>query len=115
MIDGQLKTAVQYRFVMDQPQVYSLSSTGGYVTDSLQQIYKDVDSFHIFHDSGSFYGASGFTRAMRNFNLTNEAFPVLMPPMDNSYWLPFGEEAAWTRGSGSDKKPYIVDATTIDA
>ncbi|APP04468.1 SslE/AcfD family lipoprotein zinc metalloprotease [Vibrio harveyi] len=113
IIDGQLKQAPQWSGFA-APMLRTVRATGNnYVTQSLHQIYAGVDSVHIFHDNHG-WGGSGYTRAMRNFNLTNEAFPVLMPRNDNSYWLPFGEEAAWTRGSGKDKKAYIVDATTID-
>ncbi|MEZ9081218.1 SslE/AcfD family lipoprotein zinc metalloprotease [Vibrio harveyi] len=113
IIDGQLKQAPQWSGFA-APMLRTVRATGSnYVTQSLHQIYAGVDSVHIFHDNHG-WGGSGYTRAMRNFNLTNEAFPVLMPRNDNSYWLPFGEEAAWTRGSGKDKKAYIVDATTID-
>ncbi|MFA0412762.1 SslE/AcfD family lipoprotein zinc metalloprotease [Vibrio renipiscarius] len=90
------------------------TNTGAYVSNSLQQIFKDVDNIHIFHDNVTFYGASGYARAMRNFNITNEAFPVLMPRNDNNFWLPFGTEAAWSRGAGVDKKAYFVDATLLD-
>ena len=92
----------------------STASAGTYVTDSLQHIFKDVDNIHIFHDNVTFYGASGYARAMRNFNITNEAFPVLMPRNDNNFWLPFDTEAAWSRGAGVDKKAYFVDATLLD-
>ncbi len=113
IIDGQLKQAPQWSGFA-APMLRTVRATGSnYVTQSLHQIYAGVDSVHIFHDNHG-WGGSGYTRAMRNFNLTNEAFPVLMPRNDNSYWLPFGEEYAWTRGSGKDKKAYIVDATTID-
>ncbi|WP_085319079.1 SslE/AcfD family lipoprotein zinc metalloprotease [Vibrio harveyi] len=113
IIDGQLKQAPQWSGFA-APMLRTVRAIGSnYVTQSLHQIYAGVDSVHIFHDNHG-WGGSGYTRAMRNFNLTNEAFPVLMPRNDNSYWLPFGEEAAWTRGSGKDKKAYIVDATTID-
>ncbi len=111
-IDTQLKKDSSW-FNYDIDAVKELKDNSGYVTESLSTIYDGVSQFHIFHDNYG-WGGSGWARAMRNFNLTNEAFPVLMPRADNNYWLEFGEEAAWTRGSGSDKKPYIVDATTID-
>ncbi|WP_050909232.1 SslE/AcfD family lipoprotein zinc metalloprotease [Vibrio campbellii] len=113
IIDGQLKQTPQWSSFA-APMLRTVRASGSnYVTQSLHQIYAGVDSVHIFHDNNG-WGGSGYTRAMRNFNLTNEAFPVLMPRNDNSYWLGFGEEAAWTRGSGKDQKAYIVDATTID-
>ncbi|WP_050917814.1 SslE/AcfD family lipoprotein zinc metalloprotease [Vibrio campbellii] len=113
IIDGQLKQTPQWSGFA-APMLRTVRASGSnYVTQSLGQIYAGVDSVHIFHDNHG-WGGSGYTRAMRNFNLTNEAFPVLMPRNDNSYWLGFGEEAAWTRGSGKDQKAYIVDATTID-
>ncbi|WP_155485328.1 DUF4092 domain-containing protein, partial [Vibrio harveyi] len=78
IIDGQLKQAPQWSgFVA--PMLRTVRATGSnYVTQSLHQIYAGVDSVHIFHDNHG-WGGSGYTRAMRNFNLTNEAFPVLMP------------------------------------
>ena len=112
VIDAELNTVAGSRDY--EIKQISLAPKGGYVTDSLQQIYAGVDKVHVFHDNQG-WGGSGYARAMRNFNLTNEAFPVLMPRNDNSYWLDYGQEAAWTRGGGKDKKAYIVDATTLDA
>ncbi|CAM3438340.1 SslE/AcfD family lipoprotein zinc metalloprotease [Parendozoicomonas haliclonae] len=111
-IDLALKTT-RTRYA-SSPRSLLRAGSGNYVTESLTDIFAGVDQFHIFHDNFSWY-AAGFPRAMRNFNLTNEAFPVLMPRNDNNHWQKYGEEAAWSRGSGKDKKAYIVDATTINA
>ncbi|WP_045498521.1 SslE/AcfD family lipoprotein zinc metalloprotease [Vibrio hyugaensis] len=113
IIDAQLKQPTPLSTYAAPMQRIVRATGNNYVTQSLQQIYAGVDAIHIFHDNHG-WGGSGYARAMRNFNLTNEAFPVLMPRNDNSYWLPFDQEAAWTRGSGKDQKAYIVDATTID-
>ena len=81
--------------VLRQPATrYATSRTagapqGGFVTQSLHAIYKDVTAMHIFSDSKFWRGASGLPRAMRNFNISNDAFPVLMPRKDNNFWLPF--------------------------
>ncbi len=89
------------------------AGSGTYVTDTLQGLYDGVASMHIFHDNKSFYGASGYARSMRNFNITNKAFPIFMPRSDNNFWMSFGEEAAWTRGSGVDKKAFFVDSSLL--
>ncbi|WP_028117599.1 SslE/AcfD family lipoprotein zinc metalloprotease [Ferrimonas senticii] len=113
LIDEALKLdSIEYH---QAPRVLRAGAEdGAYVTQSLKRIFNDVENVHIFHDNVAFYGASGYARGMRNFNLTNEAFPVLMPRNDNNYWLPFGSEAAWTRGAGVDKKAYFVDATLLE-
>ncbi|HIF9243084.1 TPA: SslE/AcfD family lipoprotein zinc metalloprotease [Photobacterium damselae] len=92
-------------------QTKIVKAHGSNINATLHQIYSGVQQFHVFHDVGSYYGASGFARLMRNLNISNTAFPILMPRMDSNYWLPFGKEQAWTR----EFKPHIVDATTIDA
>ncbi|MCG9730228.1 SslE/AcfD family lipoprotein zinc metalloprotease [Shewanella sp. Isolate13] len=92
--------------------VSPLLQKGGYVTDTLQQLYTDVDQFHVFHDNSAFYGEVGFARFMRSMNTSNTAFPVLMPRNDVNYWLPFGSEQAYRRDDGF---PYVTDAKTIDA
>ncbi|MGS0828113.1 SslE/AcfD family lipoprotein zinc metalloprotease [Shewanella sp. 0m-8] len=83
-----------------------------YVTKTLQQLYTDVDQFHVFHDNSSFYGEVGYARFMRSMNTSNTAFPVLMPRNDVNYWLPFGSEQAYQRNDGF---PYVTDAKIIDA
>lgn len=93
-------------------QATPLLQKAGYVTNSLQQLYKDVDQFHVFHDNSSFYGEVGYARFMRSMNTSNTAFPVLMPRNDVNYWLPFGSEQAYRRDDGF---PYVTDAKTIDA
>ena len=74
------------------------------VTQALNALFKDVGVFHVFHDNTSFYGASGFARGMSGLNLSNRAFPVMMPRNDINYRIPFGQPQAWTRES----KPYIA-------
>lgn len=114
LIDTELYQASSYLVRGDEPAVLGVKN-GTYVTDTLQAIYKDVSQFHVFHDNYSWYGATGFARGERALNLSNRAFPLTMARNDNSNWLEFGKEAAWTRGAGKDKKAYFVDATTLDA
>ncbi|OLQ94327.1 sugar ABC transporter substrate-binding protein [Vibrio ponticus] len=116
LIDAELNKASSYQFsrMFDQSKTVSMQS-GGYVTDTLTALYKQVDQFHVFHDTYSWYGASGSARGQRALNLSNRAFPIMMARNDNSHWLGFGEEAAWTRGSGKDQKAYFVDATVLDS
>lgn len=82
----------------------------GYVTTALNKMFENVDSFHVFNDNSSFYGASGYTRGMRALNLSNNAFPVVMPRTDLNKELGFGESQAWTR----EGKPYIAAYTDIE-
>ena len=116
LIDAELKNESVSRmaYSFGVPQALELKM-GGVVTDTLKSLYQGVDQFHVFHDSYSWYGASGEARGSRAFNLSNRAFPITMARNDNSHWLPLGQEGAWTRGSGSDKKAYFVDATVLDA
>ncbi|MGF1686595.1 SslE/AcfD family lipoprotein zinc metalloprotease [Photobacterium japonica] len=83
--------------------VFSMNDTG-YVTQSLNAIFKGVTSFHVFNDNSSFYGATGYTRGMRALNMSNDAFPLMMPRADINRELPFGEKQAWTR----EGKPYLA-------
>ncbi|MGL4733579.1 MAG: SslE/AcfD family lipoprotein zinc metalloprotease, partial [Enterovibrio sp.] len=75
----------------------------GFVTESLQKIFNNVSSFHVFHDNQGYYGASGFARGMRALNLSNRAFPVVMARSDSNKWIPFGEKQAWTR----ENRPFL--------
>ncbi|WP_428796023.1 SslE/AcfD family lipoprotein zinc metalloprotease [Vibrio kasasachensis] len=115
LIEADLKASDEYYFsqLFRQPQTIPMS-TGGYVTNTLKALYQGVNQFHVFHDSYSWYGASGDPRGQRALNLSNRAFPIMMARNDNSHWLEFGSEAAWTRGSGTDKKAYFVNATVLD-
>ena len=103
-IDGELR----------QPALYSRSTrqsialaqpSGQYVTESLNQIFNNVDEFHVFNDNGSFYGATGYTRGMRALNISNRAFPVMMARADKNREINIGEQQAWTR----EGKPYIAE------
>ncbi|MCG9780353.1 SslE/AcfD family lipoprotein zinc metalloprotease [Photobacterium damselae] len=108
-IDDQLKQLDAQLFVMnDSPNIGDNNNS---INATLKKLYNGVNLFHIFNDTGSYYGASGYARLMRNLNISNKAYPALMPRTDSSYWLPFKVDQAWTR----EKKPFVVDATTIDA
>ncbi|MFA0349667.1 DUF4092 domain-containing protein, partial [Vibrio sp. 10N.222.55.C6] len=49
------------------------------------------------------------TRGMRALNISNRAFPVVMPRTDKNRELYFGEQQAWTR----EGKPYIAQHPSI--
>ncbi|WP_268874405.1 DUF4092 domain-containing protein [Photobacterium aquimaris] len=66
--------------------VNTVKATTGNINATLKQLYTDVNQFHIFHDIGSYYGASGYARLMRNLNISNTAFPILMPRNDSNFW-----------------------------
>lgn len=108
IIDAELNQNPAARYQAASP----LLQKSLYVTDTLQQLYRDVDQFHVFHDNSAFYGEVGFARFMRSMNTANTAFPVLMPRNDVNYWLPFGAEQAYRRDDGF---PYVTDAKIIDA
>ena len=114
LIDNELKPRSSRGFSMNSSPLAITLGSGSYVTDTLKALYLGVDQFHVFHDSYSWYGASGDARGERALNLSNRAFPIMMARNDNSHWLPFGQEAAWTRGSGKDQKAYFVDATVLN-
>ncbi|WP_053062542.1 SslE/AcfD family lipoprotein zinc metalloprotease [Photobacterium aquae] len=101
IIDAELRKPM--RLLRSASNVFNLND-GAYVTNSLNAIFKGVTSFHVFNDNSSFYGATGYTRGMRALNLSNEAFPVMMPRTDINRELPFGEKQAWTR----EGKPYLA-------
>ncbi|CAM3032908.1 SslE/AcfD family lipoprotein zinc metalloprotease [Vibrio rarus] len=107
LIDAQLKQDTSL-FSPRPPSVHALDN-GQYVTQSLNAIFKNVDSFHVFHDNQGGYGATGHARGNLSINLSNQAFPVMMPRSDNNRLLRFGEAQAWTR----DGKPYIAQHPTI--
>ncbi|HAS6176915.1 TPA: SslE/AcfD family lipoprotein zinc metalloprotease [Vibrio vulnificus] len=108
-IDQALRQPASIAHISRQPQVLSLDS-GKYVTESLNAIFRDVTTFHVFNDNGSFYGATGYTRGMRALNLSNRAFPVMMPRADLNRELDFGQQQAWTR----EGRPYIAQWPGID-
>lgn len=108
-IDQELRQPMAFSYSQSQPQVFSLDN-GKYVTESLNAIFRDVNTFHVFNDNGSFYGATGYTRGMRALNLSNRAFPVMMPRSDINRELDFGEPQAWTR----EGRPYIATWPGID-
>ncbi|MGL4449246.1 MAG: DUF4092 domain-containing protein, partial [Aeromonas sp.] len=72
----------------------------------LAQLYSGVEQFHVFHSQASFYAASGYARLMRTLNVSNRAFPVLMPRNDKNHWLATGQEQAWQRDG---QTPYLLD------
>ncbi len=100
----------KHNFIVKMPQTYSSPSDETYVTDSLNEIFNSVSSFHIFNDNYGYYGASGNTRGMRTLNMSNRAFPVMMPRTDINRLIPFGDQQAWTR----DGKPYIAQHESIE-
>ena len=108
-IDAELQQQPVSFYSSDISHVFSLDN-GTYVTDSLTKIFSGVTSFHVFNDNGSFYGATGYTRGMRALNLSNRAFPIMMPRADINKDIPFGEQQAWTR----EGRPYIAVHPTIE-
>ncbi len=105
-IDKELKSPPISSYLVRrqrQPQMLSLSS-GNYVTQSLKTIFSGVETFHVFNDNRSFYGATGYTRGMQVLNLSNLAFPIMMARTDKNQDIPFGKAQAWTR----EGRPYIV-------
>ena len=106
-IDNQLRLS-SYDYQTEI--VHTVKTSTGNINATLKQLYTDVNQFHIFHDIGSYYGASGYARLMRNLNISNTAFPILMPRNDSNFWQSFGKDQAWTR----ELKPHVVDAKTID-
>ncbi|OCH15802.1 SslE/AcfD family lipoprotein zinc metalloprotease [Aliivibrio sp. 1S128] len=108
-IDAELQQQPVSFYSSDISHVFSLDN-GTYVTDSLTKIFSGVTSFHVFNDNGSFYGATGYTRGMRALNLSNQAFPIMMPRADINKDIPFGEQQAWTR----EGRPYIAVHPTIE-
>ncbi|MGR5131733.1 SslE/AcfD family lipoprotein zinc metalloprotease [Vibrio alfacsensis] len=108
-IDQALRQPASFATALRQPQVLSLDS-GKYVTESLNAIFRNVNTFHVFNDNGAFYGATGYTRGMRALNLSNRAFPVMMPRADINRELDFGEQQAWTR----EGRPYIAQWPEIN-
>lgn len=108
IIDGVLNNKTSYSF--DAVNVYSSPSDTTYVTDSLNAIFTDVKTFHVFHDNYGYYGATGFARGMRTLNMSNRAFPVMMPRNDINRLIPFGERQAWTR----EGKPYVAEFSGIN-
>ena len=107
LIDDMLNNKTSYSF--DAVNVYSSPSDTTYVTDSLNAIFKQVRTFHVFHDNYGYYGSTGAPRGMRTLNLSNRAFPVMMPRNDINRLIPFDEKQAWTR----EGKPYVAEYLDI--
>ncbi|BCN24301.1 SslE/AcfD family lipoprotein zinc metalloprotease [Vibrio alfacsensis] len=84
--------------------LYRAAGDTAYVTDSLNRLFSDVENFHVFHDGYTWYSSVGPARAMRTLNLSNSAFPIMMPRNDRNGQLPFGQPQKWTR----DGKPFVV-------
>ncbi|MDK9782333.1 SslE/AcfD family lipoprotein zinc metalloprotease [Vibrio sp. B172a] len=108
-IDQLLRQPEAFNHLWRQPQELSLDSSQ-YVTESLNAIFQNVNTFHVFNDNGAFYGATGYTRGMRALNLSNRAFPVMMPRKDINREIDFGGQQAWTR----EGRPYIAQWPDID-
>ncbi|MEG3695700.1 SslE/AcfD family lipoprotein zinc metalloprotease [Vibrio coralliirubri] len=92
-----------------EPKRLDLGSSEQYVSQTLKQLFAEVDSFHVFNDTGSFYGSTGYTRGMRALNISNEAFPVMMSRTDTNREIPFGQQQIWTR----EGRPYIAEYKDI--
>ena len=75
----------------------------------VDQDYKSVTKFHVFHDSTNFYGSTGNARGQAVVNISNAAFPILMARNDKNYWLAFGEKRAWDK----NELAYITEAPSI--
>ncbi len=71
--------------------------------------YKSVTKFHVFHDSTNFYGSTGNARGQAVVNISNAAFPILMARNDKNYWLAFGEKRAWDK----NELAYITEAPSL--
>ncbi|MGL5497532.1 MAG: SslE/AcfD family lipoprotein zinc metalloprotease [Aeromonas sobria] len=104
LIDAELYQSSVFRF-------YDTKVIGGRsaVRDDLAALYAGVDTFHIFHSIGSFYGASGYARLMRNLAISNRAIPLLMPRHDRNFWLTAGDEQVWD----SKGAPYLLDSSLL--
>ncbi|QTL94392.1 SslE/AcfD family lipoprotein zinc metalloprotease [Aeromonas jandaei] len=107
-VDNQLKRTASTNADMATVTFASLPSQDE-SQQALAKLYQGVDQFHIFHSIGSFYGASGYARLMRNLNVSNRAFPLLMARNDKNHWLPVGQEQAW-QANGS---PYLLDSSLL--
>ncbi len=92
------------------PKTINIGAKGKYVTNTLNQLFTNVGSFHVFNDTGSFYGATGYTRGMRTLNISNEAFPIMMPRTDNNRNILFGQQQIWTR----EGHPYLAEYKDIN-
>lgn len=103
-IDNELRQPSTFVRSIRKPLVLA-KDDGGYVTESLKDIFKNVTTFHVFNDNGSFYGATGYTRGMRALNISNRAFPIMMSRSDMNKEINFGNQQAWTR----EGKPYIAE------
>jgi len=104
LIDKSINSHSVTTYSSHQAPTLSLNN-GKFVSNSLNAIFKGVNTFHVFNDNKSYYGASGYTRGMRTLNMSNRAFPIMMPRKDINREIPFGQAQAWTR----EGKPYIVD------
>ncbi|MGL5947447.1 MAG: DUF4092 domain-containing protein, partial [Aeromonas sp.] len=104
-IDSQLAQTRSFRFYQAQHL-----APRSQIQQDLAALYAGVEQFHVFHSSGAYYGASGWARLQRNLNISNRAFPILMPRSDKNFWQNVGEEQAWAQ-TGT---PYLLDAQLID-
>ncbi|WP_419243535.1 SslE/AcfD family lipoprotein zinc metalloprotease [Photobacterium leiognathi subsp. mandapamensis] len=87
--------------------------------DAQSEGWKPVTKFHVFSDETWYYGSPGYPRGQGAINISNAAFPVLMPRNDNNFWLRFGEKKAWDERSlayitesPSTVKPDLVGGNT---
>jgi accessory colonization factor AcfD len=91
----------------------------GASSDSVINGWLPVRNFHVFSDETWYYGSPGYPRGQGAINISNTAFPVLMPRNDNNQWLRFGDKKAWDERSlayitenPSKVKPSIVGENT---
>ncbi|ENN6470229.1 SslE/AcfD family lipoprotein zinc metalloprotease [Vibrio vulnificus] len=109
IIDEELRQPERIDQLSRSPQSFSLDG-GKYVTESLNAIFRNVPTFHVFNDNMGPWGQTGVTRGMRGLNLSNRAFPVMMPRTDRNKELDFGEQQAWTR----EGRAYIAEWPGVD-
>ncbi|WP_261873180.1 SslE/AcfD family lipoprotein zinc metalloprotease [Vibrio rarus] len=93
----------------NEPKTAKIATEGKYVTKTLNDLFTNVGSFHVFHDNQSFFGATGYPRGTRALNVSNKAFPIMMPRIDKNRNIPFGQPQIWTR----EGHPYFVEYTNL--
>lgn len=105
LIDEELAQPTGFRFYHTPATLSSAQE----LRAELAALYAGVDEFHIFHNIGSFYGASGYAQLMRNLPISNRASPLLMPRSDKNFWLKPGEEQVWQANAA----PYLLDGNLL--
>ena len=96
VLDAEIKQALGgVQSISARPRATYNVDSSGHVSKALNEILDGVTNWHVFHDNGSYYGATGYARGMRTLTLTNEGFPVLMPRSDANRRQDIGELEAW--------------------